>query len=129
MHGSAAHLVDRVFRSEVPYRQWALSLPRWVRFKLAYEPKLVSHVPQIFLRSIFAWQRRSARLKGVRDGRSGSVTLVKRFGSSLNLNVHYHVLAPDGLYAERSGQNERVGGVGSVGGGRRIGVARHPRTR
>jgi hypothetical protein len=29
------------------------------------------------------------------------LTVVQRFGSSLNLNVHFHVIAMDGVYAER----------------------------
>ncbi|MBN0502744.1 transposase, partial [Pseudomonas aeruginosa] len=31
---------------------------------------------------------------------SGSVTLIQRFGSALNLNVHYHMLFLDGIYTE-----------------------------
>jgi hypothetical protein len=27
------------------------------------------------------------------------VTLIQRFGSALNLNVHFHMLMPDGVYA------------------------------
>ena len=31
---------------------------------------------------------------------TGSVTLIQRFGSALNLNVHFHMLFLDGVYAE-----------------------------
>lgn len=31
-------------------------------------------------------------------GQSGAVTLVLRFGSALNLNVHFHMLIPDGVH-------------------------------
>lgn len=31
---------------------------------------------------------------------TGAVTLIQRFGSALNLNVHFHILALDGVYAE-----------------------------
>ena len=31
---------------------------------------------------------------------SGAVTLIQRFGSALNLNVHYHMLFLDGIYTE-----------------------------
>ena len=34
--------------------------------------------------------RHRARRYGIRDGRSGSVTVIQRFGGGLNLNVHYH---------------------------------------
>jgi hypothetical protein len=32
------------------------------------------------------------------EGQCGAVTLIQRFGSALNLNVHFHMLVPDGLY-------------------------------
>jgi Putative transposase/Transposase zinc-binding domain len=108
MHDTAAHLVDRVLPDGIRYRQWVLSLPRWVRFKLAYQPKLVTRVLQLFLRAIFAWQRRQARRLGIPDGRPGAVTFVQRFGSALNLNVHFHALVPDGVFTGRSGQIELV---------------------
>jgi hypothetical protein len=31
-------------------------------------------------------------------GKTGAVTLVQRFGSALNLNVHFHMLFVDGVY-------------------------------
>jgi hypothetical protein len=31
-------------------------------------------------------------------GQCGAVTLIQRFGSALNLNVHFHMLIPDGVY-------------------------------
>ncbi len=31
---------------------------------------------------------------------TGTVTLIQRFGSALNLNVHFHMLFLDGVYAE-----------------------------
>src|SRR5262245_38447866 len=33
------------------------------------------------------------------NGRSGTVTVVQRFGSGLELNVHFHVLGLDGVFA------------------------------
>jgi hypothetical protein len=30
-------------------------------------------------------------------GATGAVTLVQRFGSALNLNVHFHMIFPDGV--------------------------------
>jgi hypothetical protein len=108
MHDFSAHLVDRVFPRNLPVRQWVLALPRWVRFKLAYQPKLVTQVLQMFLRVIFAWQRRCARHRGFRDGCPGAVTVVQRFGSAINLNVHMHVLVPDGVFVERGEAAEFV---------------------
>ncbi len=40
----------------------------------------------------------------VSGGHTGSVTLIQRFGSALNLNVHLHMLFLDGVYVERHGK-------------------------
>ena len=101
MHDTAAHLVDRVL-PDVPYRQWVLSLPRPLRFLLAYRPQFLRPVLQTFLRAVFAWQRRHARRAGIVDGRPGAVTFIQRFGSSLNLNIHFHALLPDGVFARNA---------------------------
>ena len=37
--------------------------------------------------------------EGVKDRRSGAVTIVQRFGGSVNLNVHYHAIVFDGVFA------------------------------
>lgn len=36
-----------------------------------------------------------------KTAQAGSVTLIQRFGSALNLNVHFHMLFLDGVYIER----------------------------
>jgi hypothetical protein len=36
-----------------------------------------------------------------RPGRSGTVTVIQRFGSALDLSAHFHTLALDGVFAER----------------------------
>src|SRR5438034_1778968 len=52
MADTAAHLVDRVF-PEVPVRQWVLSLPFSLRYRLAYDACLVSEVLRIFVQAVF----------------------------------------------------------------------------
>ena len=37
----------------------------------------------------------------------GAVTLIQRFGSALNLNVHFHMLWLDGVYEETTGPAQR----------------------
>jgi len=39
-----------------------------------------------------------ARHAGIAEGRSGTVAVVQRFGSGLELNVHFHVLGLDGVF-------------------------------
>lgn len=55
-----------------------------------------------------AWQRpgRIAReaSTGSSDPPCGAVTFVQRFGSALNLNVHFHTLVLDGAYPYTIGQ-------------------------
>ncbi|MCX5731131.1 MAG: transposase, partial [Deltaproteobacteria bacterium] len=50
-----------------------------------------SRLLDLFTRTVFAWQRRQARRRGVADPRTGGVT---------NLNVHFHTLVPDGVFDE-----------------------------
>jgi hypothetical protein len=98
MAGTAARLVDRVLPA-VPYRQWVLSLPRQVRFLLARDGDLLTQVLGVFLRKVFAWQRRRARAYGIDDPQCGAVTFMQRFGSLLDLNCHAHALLPEGVFA------------------------------
>ena len=99
MADSAAHLRDCVFPS-VPVRQWVFTLPKRLRFLLAWRPKLVSLMLRLFLRALFAWQRRCARKQGIAAPLCGAVSFVQRFGSALNLNIHVHAILPDGVFFE-----------------------------
>jgi Transposase zinc-binding domain len=72
MADTAAHLVDRVF-PEVPVRQWVLSVPFALRYRLAYDSSLVRDVLQIFVRAVFASIRRRAGIPASnRKARCGS---------------------------------------------------------
>ena len=86
MADTAAHLVDRVL-PEVPVRQWVLSLPFALRYRLAYDAPLVRDVLAIFVQSVFTSLRRRARKQwAIGRGHCGAVTFVQRFGDALNLN-------------------------------------------
>jgi hypothetical protein len=98
MVDTAAYLVDRVF-PDVPVRQWVLSLPYALWYRLAYDASAVSPVLRVFVRAIFESQRRRARDNGIHNTQCGAVTFIQRFGSALNLNVHFHVIVLDGVYA------------------------------
>jgi len=98
MADTAAQLVDRVL-PEAPIRQWVLTLPYPLRYRCAYDSKLTSDVLRAFTRSLFSELRRRARNRwGERAEQCGAVTFIQRFGSALNLNVHFHTLALDGVY-------------------------------
>lgn len=47
---------------------------------------------------VFGWLRRRAASEGIRDSQCGAVTVIQRFGGSLNLNVHLHSLVLDGVF-------------------------------
>ncbi len=99
MCGTAAFLTDHVF-PEVPVRQWVLSVPFELRLTLARRPDALSAVGRILVAEIFRYQSDAAGLRGLdrRRVRSGAVQFPQRFGGSLNLNVHYHVAVPDGVF-------------------------------
>ena len=100
---TAAHLTDHVF-PHVPVRQWVLSLPFDLRARVAFDAKLRRVVLRTFIRAIYAWLRRKGRELGVPDSHCGSVTFEQRFGSDLRVNLHFHVLALDGVYAGADGE-------------------------
>ncbi len=84
----------------VATRQWVMTVPWGRRWLFARKPALARGVLKIGLRTIFGRYRRWARRKGLQDIQCGSVTVVQRFGSALNLNVHFHALVMDGVYAK-----------------------------
>jgi len=50
------------------------------------------------VRAIGVWQRRVARARGLAAPRTGAVVFRQRFGGLVNLNVHCHVVVPDGVF-------------------------------
>jgi Putative transposase/Transposase zinc-binding domain len=99
----AAHLVDRVF-PDVPVRQWVLSVPYRLRYRLAWDHDLCRAVAGVLMRSVCRLLRERARDAGVVGGRGGGVVVIQRFGGALNLNVHFHALVLDGAFAGESGE-------------------------
>ena len=93
---TAALLVDEVLANR-PMRQWVLSLPFALRFLLARDPDVLTQVLGIVYRTISGHILEKARLTRS-SGDTGAVTLIQRFGSALNANVHVHMLFLDGAY-------------------------------
>ena len=90
----AMHLVDRVI-PHVATRQWVLTVPWRRRWLLARRSDLADGVLRVALREIGRWYRQTTGRAG---GRSGSVTAIQRFGSALNLNLHFHIVHLDGVF-------------------------------
>ncbi|MCA9583194.1 MAG: transposase, partial [Myxococcales bacterium] len=99
----AAHLVDKVF-PEVPTRQWVLTFPHELRYRLAYDRELLNAVHRIVSTALKTNYRHRAKGHATvaRDAniQTGFVTFIQRFGSSLNLNLHFHIHACDGVFEE-----------------------------
>jgi len=98
MADTSARLVDDVFSPNAPVRQWVLSLPMQIRYRLSYDSKLLSAVLRIFLGVVREWYRKKGKELGIADCKGGSVTFAQRFGSALNLNPHFHALVLDGVF-------------------------------
>jgi len=96
MAETSALLADEVL-PEHPLRQWVLSLPHALRFLLATDSDALTLVLGEVYRTISRHLICKAGLTRAR-GTTGAVTLVQRFGSALNLNVHFHMLFLDGAY-------------------------------
>jgi len=73
------------------------SLPIPLRLLLAAQPKLVTPVLQVVHRVIARFLLKQAGVKAG-EADSGAVTLIQRFESAANLNIHLHRLVLDGVY-------------------------------
>jgi len=101
MADTAAFCVDHLF-PRVPVRQFVLSVPVSLRFRMAYSPDLTTAVLRCFIAAITSDLRRRARKRKIKGNlETGAMTVVQRFGTSLALNVHFHTLAVDGVWARR----------------------------
>ncbi len=96
MAETAAHLVDHVI-PPVPVRQWVVSFPIPLRHLFATNPHLLSPVLQVITRAISTLVIKRAGFTHA-QAQTGTVTLIQRFGSAANLNIHLHCLMLDGVY-------------------------------
>ncbi|GIL18602.1 MAG: hypothetical protein BroJett040_23530 [Oligoflexia bacterium] len=97
MNDEAAHLVDKVL-PKITYRQWVISFPYKLRYMMAYSPKLTNKALSIFIAVIGSYLKKKARRSGIKNSKPGVVTFIQRFGSALNLNIHFHSLFADGVF-------------------------------
>ena len=93
---SAAMLVDSVLPHQ-PIRQWVLSVPFPLRWLFASEPRVLSKALEVVTRAISTYLVKKAGFTH-KNAKTGAVTLIQRFGSALNLNIHFHMLFLDGVY-------------------------------
>ncbi|MGH8480817.1 MAG: transposase zinc-binding domain-containing protein, partial [Gammaproteobacteria bacterium] len=100
MAEAAAHLIDHVI-PRVPVRQWVISFPIPLRLLFAAHPHLLSSVLQIVHRILSTFLIQQTGLERT-EAKTGAVTLIQRFGSAANLNIHLHCLVL-GVYRTTEG--------------------------
>jgi Putative transposase/Transposase zinc-binding domain len=103
MCDEAANITDRVVPS-APVRQWVMSLPFELRGLAATKPDVLTALGRIFAEEV---ARATKRLAGVAGAETGAVSFPQRFGGSLNLHVHFHLLGVDAVF-EKHGDGVRL---------------------
>ncbi len=100
MAAQAAQLVDCILPA-VPIRQFVLSFPFELSLLAATKPEVLRALARIHAEELARHYKNAAKKSG-ETGKlhAGAVTFVQRFGSSLNLHVHLHTCALDGVYVE-----------------------------
>ena len=96
---AGVYLSEEVFPASAPVRQWVVSVPIPLRYWMAVSSALMGQVNGIITRAIGAHYRRSGsqRLRARETTQTASVSVIQRFGGSLNLNIHFHQLWVDGV--------------------------------
>src|SRR5205809_3800724 len=108
MAQTAAHLVECVL-PWVPTRQWVVSLPVPLRYWMAGSQDLTAKVHTIIRTTIGQYYVNQAVQRGLERAtvHPGSVTFIQRFGSAINLNLHFHCVFIEGVYVDRTAQGLR----------------------
>jgi hypothetical protein len=99
----AAHLVEQVI-PWVPTRQWVVSVPIPLRYWMASSQHLTAKVHTIIRTTTGQYDVNQAVTQGHEWAHvhPGSVTFIQRFGSALNLHLHFHILFLEGVYLDRT---------------------------
>ena len=90
------HLLEEVL-PKLPLRQWVLSVPKWLRYHLTKDAALASRVLRIFIDEIEKQLKKSCD-RITEGAKLGEVSFIQRFGSRLNLHIHFHCVVLDGVF-------------------------------
>ena len=103
MAQTAAHLVERVI-PWVPTRQWVVSVPIPLRYWMASSQDLTAMVHTIMRTTIGQYYVNKAVTRGFERAnmQPGSVTFLQRFGSAINVNLHFPCVFLEGVYLDRT---------------------------
>ena len=100
MAETAARLVEHLI-PRVPCRQWVISFPKRIRYYLQTH-EILQEVLEVVFNEIRA--QVIACSPETTHAQFGAITFIQRFGSTLNLHPHFHLIVADGrlLYLSRS---------------------------
>ena len=102
MNDGAAFLADLF--GDTPVRQWVLSLPKPLRYVLAYDSVVLGEVVTAFVQAVSQYLRWKAKdvlgLRSVSHAYPGAVTAIQRASSDASLNIHFHSLFTDGVFVQ-----------------------------
>jgi hypothetical protein len=62
-----------------------------LRFLFAAQPQVLTQVLGLVYRAISTYLIKETGLTVASSAKTGAVTLIQRFGSALNLNIHFHM--------------------------------------
>jgi hypothetical protein len=94
----SVHLIDNVL-PHTAYRQWVTTFPYPLRYGMAASRKLTNALHREISRMIEIYYLDKAEERGIKKPVAGGVTFIQRFGSALNLNVHMHSVALEGVFS------------------------------
>jgi hypothetical protein len=102
MTQTAAHLIECVI-PWVPTRQWVVSVPIPLRYWMSSSRELMAQIHTTIRTTIAQFYVNQVVKRGVarQKVQPGSISFIQRFGSSINLNLHFHVVFLEGVYLDR----------------------------
>ena len=97
MNVAAINLSEKVL-PWVPIRQWVISVPFPLRFWMASDYQLMKLVNRSIIRVIEQYIKAKALKQGISNCHTGAVSFIQRWGGSLNLNPHFHIIFLNGVF-------------------------------
>ena len=85
-----------------------LIFPVPLRYWLNCNRKLYAKVHRVVVKEIHSYYVSKAKLTGIKEPTTGSISFTQRWGWALNLNPHMHILCPDGVYVRQIAVNGRA---------------------
>ena len=100
MADTAAHLVDRVLRPDVGWRQWVITFPAELAVGLCFQAELAAAVTRLCARTLSDFQSRRSNPDAPGRPRPAAIAFIQRFSDGLGPWFHIHFLLPDGVFRQ-----------------------------